>query len=201
MDAKQTKQTGDGLRCRVCTGQSARDGGSESEERSGVWIARKALWGGPQCQGTDKARRSRGGAPQGVAVAECWGWRLGLVGGGGSAGSVLRSQGTLGPAKLSRYRARGIRMSTFLCSLRPDPAAAGLLGSLSLNGGGLIVAVEEKQSSLTRCFVVMALGCWGAGVLGALGTWRRWGLWGLCGVRSAPTGHRMCEHDTETTNR
>jgi hypothetical protein len=58
------------------------------------------------------------------AVAECWGWRLGLVGGGGSAGSVLRSQGTLGPVKLSRCRARGIRMSTFLCSLRPDPAAA-----------------------------------------------------------------------------
>jgi hypothetical protein len=43
---------------------------------------------------------------------------------GGSAGSVLRSQGTLGPAELSRYRARGIRMSTFLCSLRPEPAAA-----------------------------------------------------------------------------
>ena len=44
--------------------------------------------------------------------------------GGGSAGSVLRSQGTLGPAGLSRCRAKGIRMSTFLCSLRPDPAAA-----------------------------------------------------------------------------
>ncbi len=47
---------------------------------------------------------------------------------GGSAGSVLRSQGTLGPAKLSRYRARGIRMSTFLCSLRPDPATASWIG-------------------------------------------------------------------------
>ena len=47
---------------------------------------------------------------------------------GGSAGSVLRSQGTLGPAKLSRYRARGIRMSTFLCSLRPGPAAALWIG-------------------------------------------------------------------------
>ena len=33
--------------------------------------------------------------------------------------------------------------------------------------GGLSVANEEKQSSLTRCVGVMALG-----------TWRRWGLWG-----------------------
>jgi len=48
--------------------------------------------------------------------------------GGGSAESVLRSQGTLGPAKLSRYRARGIRMSTFLCSLRPGPAASSWIG-------------------------------------------------------------------------
>ena len=99
---------------------------------------------------------------------------------GGSAGSVLRSQGTLGPVGLSRCRAMGIRMSTFLCSLRPGPAAAGLLRGLSLNGGGLIVANEEKQSSLSRCVVVMALMALGA--LGALG-------W--CGVRSAPTGHRI----------
>jgi hypothetical protein len=83
------------------------------------------------------------------------------VHGGGSAGSVLRSQGTLGPVGLSRCRATGIRMSTFLCSLRPGPAAAGLLGGLSLNGG-VIVAVEEKQSSLTRCVVVMSLGALGA---------------------------------------
>ena len=60
------------------------------------------------------------------------GLALGLVGGGGSAGSVLRSQGTLGPAELSRCRARGIRVSTFLCSLRPDPAAASWIGGLSL---------------------------------------------------------------------
>jgi len=32
----------------------------------------------------------------------------------------------------------------------------------------VIVASEEKQSSLTRCVGVMALG-----------TWRRWGLWGV----------------------
>ena len=47
---------------------------------------------------------------------------------GGSAGSVLRSQGTLGRAQRSRWRARGIRMSTFLCSLRPGPAAALWIG-------------------------------------------------------------------------
>jgi hypothetical protein len=42
--------------------------------------------------------------------------------------------------------------------------------------GGLIVAIEEKQSSLTRCVVMMALmalralGRWGAGGSGAVGT-------------------------------
>ena len=49
---------------------------------------------------------------------------MGQVRGGGSAGPVLRSQGTLGQEELSRGRATGIRMSTFLRSLRPDPAAA-----------------------------------------------------------------------------
>ena len=42
----------------------------------------------------------------------------------GSAGSVLRSQGTLGQVRRSRCRARGILVSTFLRSLRPDSAAA-----------------------------------------------------------------------------
>jgi hypothetical protein len=46
----------------------------------------------------------------------------------GSAGSVLRSQGTLGQARRSRCRAREILVSTFLCSLRPDSAAAGCHG-------------------------------------------------------------------------
>ena len=45
----------------------------------------------------------------------------------GSAGSVLRSQGTLGPAGLSRCRARGTRVSTFQCSLWTDPAPLGVL--------------------------------------------------------------------------
>jgi hypothetical protein len=49
--------------------------------------------------------------------------------------------------------------------------------------GGLIVAVEEKQSSLTRCVEVMALG--------ALGALRALGALGWYGVRSAPTGHRI----------
>jgi hypothetical protein len=43
----------------------------------------------------------------------------------GSAGSVLRSQGTLGQVRRSRCRARGILVSTFLCSLRPDSAVMG----------------------------------------------------------------------------
>ena len=71
-----------------------------------------------------KERRITPGALTCFAVAECRGWRLGLVGGGGSAGSVLRSQGTSGRVGRSRCRATGIKMSTFLCSLRPDPAAA-----------------------------------------------------------------------------
>ena len=81
-----------------------------------------------------KERRIHPGALTCFAVAERRGWRLGLVGGGGSAGSVLRSQGTLGPVGLSRGRARGIRMSTFLCSLRTDPAAASWIGGMSLYG-------------------------------------------------------------------
>ena len=75
-----------------------------------------------------KERRIHPGALTCFAVAECRGWRWGSVPRRGSAGSVLRSQGTLGPAKLSRCRARGIRMSTFLCSLRPGPAAASWIG-------------------------------------------------------------------------
>ena len=53
------------------------------------------------------------------------GLAMGLSRGCGSAGSVLCSQGTLGQEELSRYRTDGIRVSTFQCSLRSDPAAAG----------------------------------------------------------------------------
>jgi hypothetical protein len=63
---------------------------------------------------------------------------MGLGRGCGSAGSVLRSQGTWGQEELSRCRADGIRVSTFQCSFRPDPAAAGNYQTLhrSLNGFG-----------------------------------------------------------------
>ena len=74
------------------------------------------------------------------AVAECRGWRWGSVprrrlediGRGGSAEPVLRSQGTLGQVGLSRWRARGDRVSTFLRLLRPGPAAA--LGCITVDG-------------------------------------------------------------------
>jgi hypothetical protein len=79
-----------------------------------------------------KERRIPPGALTCFAVAECRGWRWGSVPRRGSAGSVLRSQGTLGPVGLSRGRATGIRMSTFLCSLRPGPAAASWIGGMSL---------------------------------------------------------------------
>ncbi len=107
------------------------------------------------------------GGTWGTGMLEWLGDSWGKLSGGGSAGSVLRSQGTWGQAGLSRCRAMGIKMSTFLCSLQPGPAAAGLIGSLSLYWG-VIVASEEKQSSLTRCVGVLVLG-----------TWRRWGLWGV----------------------
>ena len=42
----------------------------------------------------------------------------------GSARPVLRSQGTWGRVELSRWCARGNRVFTFRCALRPGPAAA-----------------------------------------------------------------------------
>ena len=57
----------------------------------------------------------------------------GLVGGSGvlgswvgSAGLVLRSQGTSGWEGFSRWRARGMWVLTFQCSLRLSPAAASV---------------------------------------------------------------------------
>ena len=67
---------------------------------------------------------------------------MGQVRGGGSAGPVLRSPGTLGQEELSRGRATGIRMSTFLRSLRPGPAAA------SWSGPGSVPPIYTKGSSL-----------------------------------------------------
>jgi hypothetical protein len=54
-----------------------------------------------------------------------WGWRQGPRGRWGLRGSVLRSQGTWGQEELSRCRARGGRVLTFLCSLRADPLPLG----------------------------------------------------------------------------
>jgi hypothetical protein len=51
------------------------------------------------------------------------------------AGSGLRSQGTWGQVGLSRCARGGFRMWTFLCSLRPGPAAAGC-GQLSNGDSG-----------------------------------------------------------------
>ena len=58
-------------------------------------------------------------------------------------------------------------MSTFLCSLRPGPAAAGLLGSLSLDE--VVIVAHEKKQSLTRCVAVMALDAWRRGGSGEVG--------------------------------
>ena len=90
------------------------------------------------------------------AVAECqdWRWgsvprqRLGVSAGKDSAGPVLRSQGTLGQARLSRGRATGIRMSTFLRSLRPGPAAA------SWSGPGSVPPIYTKGDTLYYTDVV-----------------------------------------------
>ncbi len=65
----------------------------------------------------------------------------------GSAGSVLRSQGTLGPAELSRCRERGIRMSTFQCSLRPGPAAAWRILGCPVGSGLRREALEKVRRS------------------------------------------------------
>ena len=102
---------------------------------------------------------------------------------GGSAGPVLRSQGTLGQARLSRGRATGIRMSTFLRSLRTAPAAASWSGPGSVppiytKGDTLyytdVVAGAPRDRSCARCGLVEAQE--------GSGEARR---------RSAPTGHRI----------
>ena len=102
---------------------------------------------------------------------------------GGSAGPVLRSQGTLGQGELSRGRATGIRMSTFLRSLRTAPAAASWSGPGSVppiytKGDTLyytdVVAGAPRDRSCARCGLVVAQE--------GSGEARR---------RSAPTGHRI----------
>jgi hypothetical protein len=82
-----------------------------------------------------KDRRIHPGALTCFAVAECRGWRWGSVPRRGSAESVLHSQVGSGEDELSRCCARGLG-DRLQCSLRPGPAAASLIGCLSLYGGG-----------------------------------------------------------------
>jgi hypothetical protein len=53
----------------------------------------------------------------------------------------------LGPVRLSRWRARGIRMSTFLCSLRPGPAAAGWFGPAGRLGEAEAFGVPQRGTA------------------------------------------------------
>ena len=112
--------------------ESARD--TVARERSGKWIE----WGGPWCHGNDEAHGSRGVlrglGPAGKGMMRHMGREEGLRGvgpagkgmvgrvdrAGGSAGGGLRSQGTL-QSEAFALRARGNRVFTFLCSLRPSP--------------------------------------------------------------------------------
>ena len=70
---------------------------------------------------------------------------------GRSAGPGLRSQGTLGQEELSRCRATGIRMSTFLRSLRPGPAPLDVFLGRSV-GPGLRLP-WDAASRWMPCFV------------------------------------------------
>ena len=68
---------------------------------------------------------------------------------GGSAGSVLCSQGTWGQAGLSRCRARGNRVKTFLCSLWTDPAPPGVFGG---SAGSVLCSQEGSgEDGLSEC--------------------------------------------------
>ena len=88
-----------------------------------------------------KERRIPSGAITCFAVAECRGWRWESEPRRGSAGSVLRSQGTLGPVGLSRFRARG-GQGVDVPMLAPDRSRCrqcvrGLGGcAVSMLGGG-----------------------------------------------------------------
>ena len=82
----------------------------------------------------------------------------------GSAGPVLRSQGTLGQEGLSRGRATGIRMSTFLRSLRPDPAAAGLI----CQSRGRSHLFTQKGTLFTILMSLLGL----RGICSAAASWR-----------------------------
>ena len=103
---KTATSTKPGTRC-LCLG-APRDRACARRERWGRWSFRAAARGGIGCR---RSYARSGLVPLRLTY---------LV--GRSAGPCLRSQGTLGQVELSRCRARGNRVSTFLCSLRPGPA-------------------------------------------------------------------------------
>jgi hypothetical protein len=116
-----------------------------------------------------KERRIPRGAHTCFAVAECQGWRLGLVGGGGLRGIGPALAGNVGAGwafALTRERDQDVDVPM----LAPARSRCRFVvwGHVPV-WNGLMVAVEEKQSSLIRCVVVMSLG--------GVGTRRRWGLW------------------------
>ena len=98
-----------------------------------------------------KERRIPPGAITCFAVTECRGWRWGSVPRGGSAGTVLRSQGTWRQARLSRCRAMGNRVSTFQCSLRPGPAPP----SVFVGSAGPVLRTQEGSEE-DRAFALCA---------------------------------------------
>jgi hypothetical protein len=122
---------------------------------------------------------------------------------GRSAGTVLRSQGTLGPVGLSRFRARGIRVSTFLCSLRSDPAPLWRIWALRGNGPARAEEARERRglSRVARgVFVVRLqgslrtdpapLGVWGAPRDRSCARRERWGRLGFRAFARGGSGCR-----------
>jgi hypothetical protein len=108
----------------------------------------------------------------------------GLVGGSGvlgswvgSAGLVLRSQGTSGQEGLSRWRAWGMRVLTFQCSLRLSPAAA-TISAATLAIPTVYLEVLGERGSIG--------GSIGTGS-GACGKGLGWEGWGLEGSGSEPS--------------
>jgi hypothetical protein len=102
----------------------------------------------------------------------------GLVGGSGvlgswvgSAGLVLRSQGTSGQEGLSRWRARGMRVLTFQCSLRLSPAAA------TTNAATLAIPTVYLEVLGERGSIGGSIGT-GSGACGKGLGWEGWGLEG-----------------------
>ena len=114
-----------------------------------------------------KERRILPGALTCFAVAGCQGWRWGSVPRRGSAGTVLRSQGTWGQARLSRFRARGgsgCRRSYARFGPIPLPPVCAWVGWLR--------GVDAWGRSINvRSFGGRRFGCGGRRRTGPGGTW------------------------------